>query len=86
MQAEELKRYLANKVQMIQDEEVLLAIKTIIDKHLDSFANPYKGAAPKDTPQSQPVVTANLEGTEPLQEGVEEEEIEQEIENWLKKI
>ena len=30
MQAEELKRYLANKVQMIQDEEVLLAIKTIM--------------------------------------------------------
>ena len=88
MQAEALKQYLAKKIQVVQDEGVLLALKTIIDQHLDQASNPYKAQIPNLNTHPTPPAPkkAVSDEVDQLAEELEEEKKEQEIEEWLKRF
>ena len=72
MEAEALQKYLIEKLSAIQDEDILLALRTIVDKHLQATQD---NIAHQDSDE-----------VERLTEEVEAEEQEQEIEDWLKKL
>ncbi len=90
MQTEALKRYLSERIAQIQDESVLFALKTIIDREIASYP-PQVQAEQDQTPDTPAPGGKHENGLEEQDEktllkGVDEEAKDKAIEDWLKNL